>query len=73
MDIELPVLDGIEATVRILAAQPTARIIALSGSDYSDRALEARAAGAYDFICKSRLHTDLVPAILAAHTNGRNT
>jgi DNA-binding NarL/FixJ family response regulator len=71
MDIELPVLDGVEATARILAEQPTARIIALSGSDYTERALEACAAGAHDFIRKSGIHAELIPAILAARDDGR--
>jgi CheY-like chemotaxis protein len=66
MDIEMPIVDGVEATRTILARQPGLPVIVVSGSDYSERALEARLAGAHDYIRKSRLEPDLVSAILAA-------
>lgn len=66
MDIEMPVLDGIEATREIRRAGLGCVVIALSGSDYQERALEARYAGAVDYVRKSRLHEDLEPAIEAA-------
>jgi CheY-like chemotaxis protein len=66
MDIEMPLVDGVEATRRIIAERPVTRVIAVSGSDYSERALEARLAGAYDYVRKSRIHEDLVDAAVAA-------
>jgi len=66
MDIEMPVMDGVEATRRILARSASARIIVVSGSNYSDRALEARLAGAYDYVRKDRLTDDLAEVISAA-------
>jgi DNA-binding NarL/FixJ family response regulator len=66
MDIEMPVLDGVEATRRILAARPQAKVVIVSGSTYEERALEARDAGAFDYVPKSRIEEDVVAAILAA-------
>jgi DNA-binding NarL/FixJ family response regulator len=40
-------------------------VIAISGSDYQERALEMRAAGAVDYLRKSRAADEVVDAILA--------
>jgi DNA-binding NarL/FixJ family response regulator len=66
MDIEMPVLDGVEATRRILAARPQAKVVIVSGSSYEERVLDARDAGAFDYVPKSRIGEDVVAAILAA-------
>jgi CheY-like chemotaxis protein len=71
MDIEMPIMDGVEATRRILAARPTTRVIAVSGSDYTERALEARFAGACDYVRKSHVEEYLVAAVTAAATAPR--
>ena len=60
MDMNLPGIDGIEATRRIMATLPDTRVIALSTYDeFRDRAL---AAGAMAFIPKS----DFDPEVLAS-------
>jgi DNA-binding NarL/FixJ family response regulator len=66
----MPGVDAVEVTREIGSRLPAARIIAVSGSDYSERALEVRLAGALDYIRKSRIQADLVDALLAA-TAGR--
>jgi len=48
MDIVLPVMDGIEATREI-------PVVGITGSEYEERALEVRDAGAVDFVGKGRL------------------
>jgi CheY-like chemotaxis protein len=63
MDIEMPELDGVAAT-RLLAEQaPTLPVIAISGSEYEERVLDMRDAGAVDYVRKSRVHEELVAAL----------
>jgi CheY-like chemotaxis protein len=66
MDIVLPVIDGIEATRAIRQQQPTIPVVAITGSDYEERALEVRDAGAVDFVRKGRLDPDLIDIVVAA-------
>jgi len=65
MDIEMPVLDGVEATRLIREAAPELPIVAVSGHDYEERVLEIRQAGADDYVRKARL-ADELPRVLAA-------
>jgi CheY-like chemotaxis protein len=65
MDIEMPVMDGVEATRQLRERSPDLPIVAISGHDYEERVLEIRDAGASDYIRKARLTSDL-PRVLAA-------
>lgn len=65
MDIEMPVVDGVEATRRLRAARPDLPIVAVSGHDYEERVLEIRQAGADDYVRKARMAAEL-PRVLAA-------
>ena len=65
VDIEMPVLDGVEATKRLREAAPDLPIVAVSGHDYEERVLEIRQAGADDYVRKARLAEEL-PRVLAA-------
>ena len=65
LDIEMPVLDGVEAARRLRAAAPQLPIVAVSGHDYEERVLEIRQAGADDYVRKARL-ADELPRALAA-------
>jgi DNA-binding NarL/FixJ family response regulator len=65
VDIEMPVLDGVEATKRLREAAPDLPIVAVSGHDYEERVLEIRQAGADDYVRKARLAEEL-PRALAA-------
>ena len=73
VDIEMPILDGVEATRRLREAAPDLPIVAVSGHDYEERVLEIRQAGADDYVRKARL-ADELPRVLAAllATTGRN-
>jgi CheY-like chemotaxis protein len=65
MDIEMPVLDGVEATKLLRAAAPELPIVAVSGHDYEERVLEIRTAGADDYVRKARLAEELPRVLLA--------
>ena len=65
MDIEMPELDGVEATRQLQEQSPEVPVVAISGTDYEERVLEIRAAGAADYVRKSRVGEDLVDALLA--------
>jgi DNA-binding NarL/FixJ family response regulator len=63
MDIEMPVLDGVEATRLLREAAPGLPIVAVSGHDYEERVLEIRRAGADDYVRKARV-ADELPRVL---------
>ena len=61
MDIRMPVIDGIEATRRIISANPAIRVLALTTFDLDEYAFGALRAGASGFLLK-----DVPPAELVA-------
>jgi DNA-binding NarL/FixJ family response regulator len=65
MDIDMPRLDGVEATRRILELRPGQRIVVVSGSPFRDRIAAARASGASGFVDKIRAVADLPDVLLA--------
>ncbi len=66
MDIEMPVMDGIEAAAAIRDDVPEARVIVLTGSAATRDVSRARLAGAAAYVTKDQIADDLVRAILAA-------
>lgn len=60
MDINLPGIDGLEATRRILARQPEVRVVVISTYEAGEYETRARQAGAAAFLSKS----DFAPGIL---------
>ena len=63
MDIRMPELDGLEATRRILAADPGARILILTTFDLDEYVYEALRAGASGFVLKDEPPEQLIAAI----------
>jgi DNA-binding NarL/FixJ family response regulator len=63
MDIRMPELDGLEATRRILAADPAARILILTTFDLDDYIYEALKAGASGFVLKDDPPEQLIAAV----------
>ena len=63
MDIRMPELDGLQATRRILAADPAARILILTTFDLDEYIYEALRAGASGFVLKDEPPEQLLAAI----------
>jgi DNA-binding NarL/FixJ family response regulator len=63
MDVRMPVLDGVEATRRLLEAGSEARVIILTTFDLDEYVFEALRAGASGFLLKDVQPAQLVEAI----------
>ncbi len=63
IDVEMPILDGLEATRRIKQASPATRIIILSIHNDATVRAQARSAGADDFVDKGASLNTLLQAI----------
>jgi len=66
MDLSMPEVDGAEATRRILAADPTARVVVLTSFADDRHILEALQAGAIGYVLKHAEPDELLGAIRAA-------
>lgn len=69
MDVRMPKLDGIEATRRIRAIHPKARLLMLTTFDTQEDVRSAIDAGARGYLLKTAGPDELVEAILAVHEN----
>ncbi|MFT3799242.1 response regulator transcription factor [Microbacterium sp.] len=67
MDVRMPALDGIEATRRIVARHPQARVLVLTTFDLDEYAFGALEAGASGFLLKDAQPHELVAAVRAVH------
>lgn len=65
-DISMPILDGLQVAWHLLLAHSQTRIVFLTVHSDQDFVTAALSAGAYGYVTKPRLATDLVPAIRAA-------
>lgn len=63
MDVRMPTMDGIEATRRLVALDPPARVLILTTFDLDEYVYEALRAGASGFLLKDRPPEELVAAV----------
>lgn len=66
MDVDMPRMDGIEATRQIVDEFPEAAVIMVTGSALAEDEERARAAGATAYVTKDRIACDLLPAVRAS-------
>jgi DNA-binding NarL/FixJ family response regulator len=66
MDLSMPVLDGVEATRRILSVKPTIRVVVLSSFSEQSRVRDAIAAGAIGYVLKDCSPDELLAAVRSA-------
>lgn len=71
MDLQMPVMGGIESIKEILAETPGARIIVLTTYEGDVQAMRALKVGARAFLLKSSLRKELLDAIRLVHAGRR--
>jgi DNA-binding NarL/FixJ family response regulator len=70
MDIAMPELNGIEATVQVRQTCPGVRVLMLSMHASLEHVREALKAGAQGYLLKQSAGTEVVEAVRAVHTQG---
>ncbi|CAL8967932.1 Transcriptional regulatory protein LiaR [Propionicimonas sp. T2.31MG-18] len=66
MDLSMPVMDGIEATRHIVAANPEAKVVVLTSFSEAAKVTEALAAGAIGYLLKDGEPDQLLAGVRAA-------
>lgn len=72
MDIQMPDMDGIEATTLILREFPQARIVVLTTYEGDGFVLRAVKAGVFGYVIKSSLRRDLAGMVRSVHQGRRS-
>lgn len=71
MDLMLPILNGIDATRRIISELPSTRIIVISACHASEHVYRALRAGASGYVLKAAAGTELISAIKTVTAGGQ--
>ncbi len=66
MDLRMPVMGGVEATRRVLAAMPAARVVVLTTFEEDEEIFEAMRAGALGYLLKACSADKLCESVRAA-------
>jgi DNA-binding NarL/FixJ family response regulator len=70
MDLEMPVLDGIEAIRRLRAAVPSVQVVVLTAFDTDERIVGALQAGAQGYLLKGAPRAEIFAAIRTVASGG---
>jgi DNA-binding NarL/FixJ family response regulator len=70
LDLEMPVMDGVEATRRLHQLQPSSHIIVFTAFDNDERIIHAVRAGAVGYLLKDAPRKDIFHAIRVAMEGG---
>jgi DNA-binding NarL/FixJ family response regulator len=76
MDIALPGMNGIEATRKLKATQPTAKVVMLTIREDNSYRTDAERAGASAYVTKRAMQNELIPTLaelLAAGSSAPTT
>jgi DNA-binding NarL/FixJ family response regulator len=71
MDLQMPKVSGIEATIAIRSEFPEARIIVLTAHHGDVQVVRALKAGAVAYLLKNTLRTELIDTIRSVHAGQR--
>ncbi len=71
IDINMPVMDGLTATKKIVRHFPETKVIILSGSDGESHPQDAMAAGAKSYVPKTASESDIIDRIRSVYQEGR--
>lgn len=67
MDVRMPIMDGIEATIAIKKALPSCQVLMLTTFDDDEYIVKSLAAGASGYLLKDIPATDLAQAVILTH------
>jgi DNA-binding NarL/FixJ family response regulator len=67
MDMDLPNMNGVEATRQLLADQPDLKVLFLSAAETKDKVLEAVEAGASGYLIKTASPDEIANAVRRVH------
>src|SRR5712691_1366113 len=70
LDLEMPIMDGVEATRRLHQLQPSQRIIVFTAFDNDERIIHAVQAGAVGYLLKGAPREDIFNAIRVTMRGG---
>jgi DNA-binding NarL/FixJ family response regulator len=68
MDIDLPGMDGVEATKQLLAEHPGTKVLVLSASDEQSQVMAAVKAGASGYLLKTAGSSEIADAVRRVHS-----